>query len=390
MCTLIKQRDKEIFLNLLSGAVSGKTDFSVPDDTDFKALYLVSCAHKVTCAVYFALKDYSSVDEMQKAVCSRFKTYCNSIRKSLVLQEYYTELVCSLCREKRIKFALLKGAVIKNLYPDAAMRSSCDVDILIDKNRIDEIIGELVKNGFSYHEEHDGEEAKHAKLEKDGVVLELHRMLCLEGAFGGHYDDAFSVMESKDGVEYGFCPEELYVYNLAHASHHFMKGVNTMRVICDTYLINKTYENMDKSRVSQLLEKTGLTAFEKGMSNLTGAVFGTVKIEGELERVLDYVIMNPVRADTPLSELQREKVSGKSSFSRKLTVVFRRMFPTYEFICRRYPNAKKTKLSYPFYIVKRFVDASRQGRVKQQVYAAGRISNDDINTLDAVRRYVGL
>ncbi len=387
---MIKQRDKEIFLNLLSGAVSGKTDLSVPADTDFKALYLISCAHKITSAIYYALKDYSPVDETQKMVCSRFRTYCNSTRKNLVLQDYYTEQVCSLCREKGIKFALLKGAVIKKLYPDAAMRSSCDVDILIDKSRIDEIIKPLCDMGFEYHEEHDGEEAKHAKLEKDGVVLELHRMLCLEGAFGGHYDDAFSAMESLDGVEYRFSPEELYVYTLAHASHHFMKGVNTMRALCDVYLINKTYGSMDKSRVSQLLEKTGLTAFEKGMSDLAGAVFGTEKVQGDLSVVLDYVLMNPVRADTHLAELQKEKVSGKGSACKKFTLVMRRVFPSYEFICRRYPGAKKTKLTYPFYIVKRFVDASKQGRVKQQAYAAGRISDDDVKTLDIVRKYVGM
>ncbi len=387
---MIKQRDKEIFLSLLSGAVSGKTDLSVPDDTDFKTLYLISCAHKVTCAVYFALRDYAPKSETEKMVYSHFKKHCNSVRKSLAIQDYYTELVCDLCREKGIKFALLKGAVIKKMYPDAAMRSSCDVDILVDRERIGEIIKSLCDLGFDYHEEKNADESKHAKLSKDGVVLELHRKLCVDGEFLGHYDEPFTVMKSLDGVEYSFSPEELYVYNLAHASEHFMKGVNTIRAICDAYLIKKTYTNMDKSLVSQLLEKTGLSDFENGMSNLTQAVFGTKKEEGELSKVLDYVIMNPVRADTALAELQREKVSGKAGGVQKSSVVFRRAFPSYEFICRRYPNAKKSRLLYPFYAVKRFIDANKRGRVKEQFDAIGRISDDEIKTLDTVRKYVGL
>ena len=387
---MIKQRDKEIFLNLLSGAVTGKTDLFVPDDTDFKALYHISCAHNVTGTVYFALRDYAPKSETEKMVYSHFKKHCNFVRKSLAIQDYYTELVCGLCREKGIKFALLKGAVIKNLYPDAAMRSSCDVDILVDRERIDEIIKSLCDMGFDYHEEKDADESKHAKLEKDGVVLELHRKLCVDGEFQGHYNEPFSVMKSLDGVEYSFSPEELYVYNLAHACGHFMKGVNTIRAICDGYLIKKTYTDMDKAIVSQLLEKTELLDFEKGMSNLTQAVFGTKKAEGKLATVLDYVLMNPVRADTALAELQREKVSGKAGGVKKSSVVFRRVFPSYEFICRRYPNAKKSRLLYPFYAVKRFIDANKRGRVKEQFDAVGRISDDEIRTLDVVRKYVGL
>lgn len=387
---MIKPKDKEVFLSLLSSAVSGKSDVRVPKDTDFLKLYLISCAHKVAGAVWFALKDYVPTDDRQAKLLSQFNIYVNTIRKSVVLQDYYTEIVCDMCREKGIKFALLKGAVLKKLYPDAVMRTSCDVDILVDRERIDEIIKSLCDEGFDYHEESDGDDAKHAKLCKDGVVLELHRKLCLNGSFGGHYDEPFSAMESKDGTEYAFCPEELYVYNLAHASHHFMKGVNTIRAICDMYLIRDKYPDMDIARVAALLEKTGLSAFEKGMSGIMGAVFGTEKVQGELAVVLDYVLMNPVRADTPLSELQRERISGKSNLSKKSTIVLRRIFPTYEFICRRYPSAKKSKLLYPFYAAKRFVDASRQGRVKKQLSAVRRISDTEINSLDTVRKYVGM
>lgn len=387
---MISQKDKEIFLKVLSDAVSGNVLLEIPEGTDVRALYNLSCAHKVTGAIWHALKGITPSDEMQKELLSRLSKHAANAGKQLVLQDYYTETAVNICREKGVKFALLKGAVLKHFYPDATMRSSCDIDILVDKERIDEIVGEFIKLGFDYHEEQDSDEAKHAKLAKDSVVVELHRALCFDGAFGGHYDNPFSAFETVDGVEYTLCPEEFYVYNLVHASQHFMKGVNTLRALCDLYLICRKYPDMDREKVSEILGITGMSGFEKAMSNLVKAVFGEIKAEDELYTVLDYVIMNPVRADTVLSELQREKVSGNSGKIQKLTIALRRVFPSYKYICRRYRNAKKSRLLYPYYVVKRIFDAGNEGRIKEQLDAMGRVSDDEMSMIATVRRYSGL
>lgn len=54
----IKQKDKELFLKLLSEVVSGEKNVSIPKDADLKALYLISQAHKVAGAICFALKGF--------------------------------------------------------------------------------------------------------------------------------------------------------------------------------------------------------------------------------------------------------------------------------------------------------------------------------------------
>lgn len=382
--------DNEMFFRILASAVSGNVISQIPEETDVKALYNMSYAHKVVGMVWFALKDAHVCTALQKELLSRLSKYAANVGKQLVLQDYYTDIAVKFCREKGIKFALLKGAVLKHFYPEAVMRSSCDIDILADKSRIDEIIDEFCKLGFEYHEEHDSEEAKHAKLKKESVVIELHRSLCFNGAFGGHYDEPFSVFESSDGVEYTMCPEELYVYNLVHASHHFMKGVNTLRAVCDLYLIKDKYRNMDADKLSRLLEVTGMTGFEKAMSNIAGVVFGEIKPEGELCTVLEYILGNPVRADSAIADLQKEKVGGNSGIPKKTAVVLKRVFPSYELICRRYPNAGKSRMMYPFYVVKRIFDAGKQGRVKEQFDAIGRISDKEMDILETVTKYSGL
>ena len=387
---MTQRKDRKLFLDILANSVSGKIVSGLPEDADVRALYNLSYAHKVICAIWYALKDIKPSSPMQKTLLSRLQACFESAKKQIVLQDYYTDMVCSFCRDKGIRFALLKGAVLKHLYPEPIMRSSCDIDILVDRNRIDEIITEFCGLGFDYHEDEDSDEAKHAKLTKESVVIELHRSLCFDGAFGGHYDELFSVFESTDGIEYTLCPEELYTYTLVHASNHFIKGVNTLRTLCDLYLIQKEYLDMDRQKLDILLKATGIADFEKAMTKLVKAVFEGTENDEELEIVLDYVLTNPLRADSQLAELQKEKVRGKTNFSRKLMLLFRRVLPSYEFICRRYPGAKRSKLLYPYYVAKRIFDAGKQGNIKQQLDAMGRVSDSEMDALAYVWKFSGL
>ena len=60
--------------------------------------------------------------------------------------QYEFEQICSVLEEERIPFVPLKGSVIRNLYPQPWMRTSCDIDVLVKKKDLSLAIGGIVRN----------------------------------------------------------------------------------------------------------------------------------------------------------------------------------------------------------------------------------------------------
>ena len=79
--------------------------------------------------------------------------------RSIIENQYYEKeliYVCNILRGARFKFAFLKGAfLISNVY-EKGLRSSNDIDILINEKEIDECQKILCENGFVQGEVKDG------------------------------------------------------------------------------------------------------------------------------------------------------------------------------------------------------------------------------------------
>ena len=73
----------------------------------------------------------------------RFKDGCTGDIYSFVARDYAIESIIRLFEEAHVPYVLLKGSVIRDLYPEKWLRTCCDVDILIREEDVDRAVALL-------------------------------------------------------------------------------------------------------------------------------------------------------------------------------------------------------------------------------------------------------
>ena len=131
-------------------------------------------------------------------------------------QNYELSQIKKTLSEAKIDFLPLKGAVIRDLYPEPWMRTSCDIDVLVKKCDIDRAVEHLIAE-LGY--ERDTKENYHdvSLYSSSGVHLELHFTLEenipeLDATLKRVWDHAAPI--SDDSCEYRLS-NEFFILSLA-------------------------------------------------------------------------------------------------------------------------------------------------------------------------------
>ena len=116
------------------------------NDMDWELFKKKACIHGVSTFIYYSLTQHGLSGLIPLPVYEQFKNhyYSNAVRNSIFLEE-----IEKLSNMIENKFVLLKGAdLIQNLYPTIAIRSMCDIDILVESKNAKEIWTKLLFSGF--------------------------------------------------------------------------------------------------------------------------------------------------------------------------------------------------------------------------------------------------
>lgn len=178
--------------------------------------------------------------------------------------------LCSLLRERHIKFIVVKGATIGALYPEASSRIPGDVDFYCGADNFEQAKSAISEAwNVEYEADEDGEQ--HISFVHNGIVFEMHYLLLkftsprLQAVFDRMILDAKPCTRNVEGVEVPILsPEAELVYTYLHLYHHFIELGVGLRQICDfAVLLNQRYDN---HKVRRLLDefdiRRGFTAFE--------------------------------------------------------------------------------------------------------------------------------
>lgn len=83
--------------------------------------------HDVIHLIVFALKKNGLLDESSKNLESKMLTAVYRCEKL----KYELTKLCAALEQAEIPFIPLKGAVLRQYYPEPWMRTSCDIDVLV-------------------------------------------------------------------------------------------------------------------------------------------------------------------------------------------------------------------------------------------------------------------
>lgn len=273
-----------------------------------------------------------------------------------------------------IRYIPLKGAVIKNLYPEPWMRYSCDIDILVQEKDIEKAIGLLVKAGFTTdnkREYHD------VSLYYGTTHLELHFNICENiPRIDNTLSQVWKHTEPVDAYEYRETNEFFAFHILAHMLYHFLRGGSNIKQFVDFYLLRKN--NMyDEEKLKQLLSGCRLGKFYKVICEFTDNIMNGK--ETDLTHEIEKMVFN---GGLILRSKQSDNVSiavggGIGKYILKSVFIPKREM---EWI---YPILKKHPILLPHFYYKRLLTKTigKERERAQNVLKAHKNLDNDTETL---------
>ena len=354
---------KKIFFSLLKDVVCGvplKEEIKNLIDKDvLQSLYNLSKKHDLAHLVGDALEKNGLLNDSAEMRAKFLKEKSIAISRYEQRRYEYDKIINTL-EKAQIPFIPLKGAIIQDLYPEAWMRTSCDIDILVKEENLNLAIETLEKElEYTCHlvGGHDAQ-----MVAPSGVHLELHYTLTHGEATLKQKDFFESVWEFDEKSESFFrcmSSEHFYGYFIMHMANHVRVGGCGVRPFLDFYLmLDKGVFDINKHE--KTLQELGLFAFAKAVKSLVEVWFlykDASELDEEFER---YVLSGGVYGTMQNRVLVKTK--GKKS---KSGFILSRIFLPYSDLKNRYPILRKHKILTPFYQVKRWFSLVKKDKRKK-------------------------
>lgn len=298
--------------------------------------------------------------------------------------------VSGVLEEGEIPFIPLKGAVLRDLYPEAWMRTSCDVDILIHEEDLERAT-ELLKSQLQYtckgRSPHDValDSPGGVHLELHYTVLERSELAQLPKVMETIWDAATPAAGKR--YQKVLSDPMFYCYHIAHMAKHFEIGGCGVRSLLDTWILRHEVK-FDESAREALLSQGGLLAFAKAAEALCEVWFSGGEGDAISAQMESYIFSGGLYAG------MENRVAVEHARNRGgLSYVLSRLFLPYEVMVGQYPILKKRKWLLPVCYVARwcrrlFDGGLRRGSKELQVNAA--MEEEKVVTTQALLRHLGL
>ncbi len=345
---------KELFFNLINFAVFGaELPIGIaPTEEEVQTIYTLAKVYDLCYLVGFALEKSGLVksgdfpEEFKKQMYNSVFRYQRS--------EYELKRITELLSNEEINHIVLKGAIIRNFYPDPCMRNSCDLDVLVKESSLDKAVSDICeKLGYTqigkkhYHDV--------SLVSPSKVHLELHFNICEN-------------IEKLDNVlkevwdftnDNKMTPEFFLFHHIAHMAYHFVGGGCGIKPFIDLILITINTE-INQEVFNELLGKSGLVKFYDAVWQLINVWFYGKK-HNKLTKIMEEYIFSGGVFGSAKNRIavRQQKTGGKMGY------IFARAFLPYNSLKILYPFLEKHKWLTPIMQIARWGKVlSKSGREK--------------------------
>lgn len=378
-------------MNLISAEICGKevdADLikSLNDD-ELKSLYALSKKHDVGHIVGDALIKSGLINNEE--VKSAFeKQILTAVYRYEGINAEIEEIKCVL-EECSVPFILLKGAVIRFLYPEPWQRTSSDVDVLVKQEDVKRCRKAFEERGYKYYCQTDHDVSYFSPT---GIHLELHHTLIEKEE--SCKKDAEDVIKNvwnysspkSGGNEYALSDDFFYFYHLAHMAKHFYNGGCGLRSFIDLWLLNNKAEFDTEKRVA-IVKIGGLEKFEANATLLSNVWFDGGKHNETTEIMEKYLLSGGVYGS------EKNRVDFGQSKKGSFRYVLSRIWLPYGQLCKRYPSLKGKRILQPFYEIRRWFNLLGEGKIKKgvgEVKEATSVSKEKSDEISVMMKGLGL
>ena len=370
---------EQLLIALLRAVLSGEPFTQPLDVADFKAVYKLAAKHDLRHLVYYAAEQGSALpipaDEAEQAFMEQAAAAVLTAQYRYVKLEAELEHIGEVFEREGIPYIPLKGAVMRVLYPEPWMRTSCDIDVLIHEEDLDRAANALVAEGFTT----DGVRNYHdMSLYCDGVHLELHhnvleRIPAMDAVLATVWEHT-----NSKGCYHLETPAFFLFHHLAHMAYHFLGGGCGIRTVMDLWLLLQS-GGCSAKEVLALCEKGGILTFAEQMCALAAVWFGDgehTEITRKAERFILYGGAYGSREQGSAATAARYSTA---------TAVWRKIWMPYIDLKQVYPQVEGKPYLVPYYQAHRVVTRLKQGRGAKAVERLRAVSEQSDETVAETR-----
>ncbi len=339
--------ESEYLIKLIKSAVKGENPPDAESEIDWAELFGISKSQQVYSIISSVVFNQKGLPE---DISDELKRYTNSELLRMLAMKNELELLEDEFKEHKIRFMLLKGSVLKELYPMQRMRQMSDIDILYDFRKRDELIKIMRSHGYRMTAACENSDDF---FKKPYFTFELHRELFFEEAeFCPHFDLwKNAVQDSENPYKYHINGTDHFVYTICHMYKHYITAGCGVRFLCDIYLMMKKDGSIDFKLAEKQLEDIGILHFANDVTALALAVFDNGDVTERQQRIFDYMLSNGVYGIKRVDYKKALEDCGNS----KLKYIFKRLFPSFEKMRADYKQLEKRPYLLLYFYIKRLV-----------------------------------
>lgn len=386
----MKQETNQILFALLRSVIRGNQlqdqEKELLTDEILSELIAISKKHDVAHLIALCL-DKNSVSFKGN------KDLAGEIIKAVYRYEqinYELGELCKALEKAKIDFMPLKGSVIRKYYPEAWMRTSCDIDVLVHEADAEKA-AELFVNNYGYTRIGKGSHDV-SLFSPNEIHIELHYDLVEDGLANaastvlGYVWDTAVV---RDGFAYCYeMPDEMfYFYHVAHMAKHFEEGGCGIRPFIDLWILDNI-EGVDHSKRDELLKQGNLLKFA-GVSRLLSKIWLDVTEHNDITKQMEnYILRGGVYGTTEnYVIIQQQKKGGR------LRYALSKIFVPYDVIKFHYPVLQKHRWLTPIMEVRRWfklIFCGHAKRTARELKYNSNISRAEAENVQAFLKNIGL
>lgn len=298
---------------------------------------------------------------------------------------YAYEQICELFNQANIPYIPLKGSVIRPYYPKESMRTSCDIDILVKQESLDQAVTLLVQNGFRY-------DAKYyhdvSLLSPANIHLELHfNILESNKNLDAVLESVWDFAKPTETACYRLTSEFFIFHMFAHMSYHFLSGGCGLKSLMDIWVM-KYKMGLVYESAKELLTRAGIYTFAEEISHLADVCFSGMDGNAFSDTLLFYIVSGGVYGST------ENKVAVSKSESHS-TVVYtvKKLFLPYRTMTTVYPILIKAPFLLPFCWIARIFKLSipeKRKKALSELKVANHISDTETDSVKELLSRLGL
>lgn len=396
-------RADEYFIHLLSCHLNGTNP--VGYDVDWQEVLKYAQLHDLTGMVGAEINKIAKHYRPRGEVAEVFRqTMGRNLMEDGIKDDAVKKLITVLTAAK-IPHMLVKGAVIKNLYPTPAFRTSGDIDVVVKPSDYESAIKVLTANGFDHEYTH----TTVAALTYNSFLFEIHTELdSINVQTKIYFSTPFDDISERVGYTYKLTPLYHLIYVIVHFAHHLRSGGAGVRMIMDIDVMIRNYPNLNWDDFWHLcsnmqIGKTAITCIALSKKWFNTPVKMDYNFEGEDDDVFYNNLIEVIIKGGTFGfenggvgkEFVMQSIGNDGKAGKKTTVkaMLKWIFPPWQYLAETRPYLKKHPFLLPVaWITRPFRAIRNRKKVKENVQdmvSSQKISERQVQVLNELGITVG-